>query len=112
MPVKFGQTSIRCWFFLSYLITTVKKRSLLLGQLVIGMLRIPEHRQSLFTKTIPASIIHAFVGIALFGINTSVLLNVFESKVHKTAIAAMVAVTGRAINQVLLAQRNKFSCFT
>merc|ERR1740137_221720 len=61
---------------------------------------------------ISASIIHAFVGIALFGVNTSVLLNVFESKVHKTTIAAMVAVTGRAIDQVLLAQRNKFSCFT
>ena len=26
MPVKFGQTSIRFWFFLSYLITTVTKR--------------------------------------------------------------------------------------
>ena len=25
MPVKFGQTSIRFWFFLSYLITTVLK---------------------------------------------------------------------------------------
>jgi hypothetical protein len=74
--------------------------------------RIPEHWQSIFTKIIiPASIIHAFVGIALFGVNTSVFLNVFESEVHKTAIAAMVAVTGRAINQVLLAQRNKFSCF-
>ena len=28
MPVKFGQKSLRFWFFLSYLITTVKSRTI------------------------------------------------------------------------------------
>ena len=51
MPVKFGQTSIRFWFFLSYQITTVSVEILLMNNKNAFYLRfvvtaIPENEKS------------------------------------------------------------------
>jgi len=56
-----------------------------------------------------AGIIDGFIRIRLLGVNTSIVLDVTEGVVHKTAVASVVAVLGGAIDQVLLGERDQHS---
>lgn len=53
---------------------------------------------------LPALIVHTLIGIALLGVDAAVVLDVFEGVVHEAAVAAVVAVRRRAVDQVLLRQ--------
>ena len=61
---------------------------------------------------LPAGIILSLVGVGILGINTTVVLDILEGEVHETTVAPVVTVTDRAVDQVLLAQRDKFSSLT
>ena len=47
-----------------------------------------------FLRHVPASVIHGFIRVTFFGVNTLVIFDVFESKIHETSIATVVSVTG------------------
>lgn len=51
-----------------------------------------------------AGIVKSLIGIGLLGVDAAVILDVPESVVHETAVAAVVAVLGGAIDQVLLGE--------
>ena len=70
MPVKFWHTSLRFWFFLSYLITNVPFKSLLEGQLTIFKLLnwITAMSYSLILSTEPGLKLNS---TTLWGINAS-----------------------------------------
>lgn len=50
----------------------------------------------------PAFIIDTFVRVAPLSVYSSVILDVLEGVVHKTATAAIVAVLARTIDEILL----------
>ena len=71
----------------------------------------PRHLKNLsFHYERPAGIILGLVWVGILGINTTIVLDILEGEVHETAIAPIVAVADRAIDQVLFTQRDKFSC--
>lgn len=49
------------------------------------------------------------VRIRVLWVQTAVVLDVLESLVHQTAVAALVALGSRTVHQVLLAQRHQFT---
>merc|ERR1719347_1183518 len=59
---------------------------------------------------IPAGVILALVRIALLSINAPVILNVLESCVHESAVAALVTVLGATVYQVLLRETGQVAC--
>ncbi|MCQ9140741.1 hypothetical protein MZE11_19435, partial [Bacillus amyloliquefaciens] len=56
---------------------------------------------------VSALIVDPLVGVALLGVDAAVVLDVLEGVVHEPAVAAVVAVRGRAVDEVLLRQRNQ-----
>ena len=58
-----------------------------------------------------ALLLISMVGVGLLGVDAVVLLDVLEGKVHQTSLASVVAVFHRAVDQVLLAERNQLSSF-
>lgn len=52
-----------------------------------------------------AGVINTLIGVRFLGINATIVLDVTESIVHQATVAAIVAVLGGAINQILLGQR-------
>ena len=53
-----------------------------------------------------------FVRIGLFGVQSSVVLDVLESLIHEPAVAAVVAPIAAAVDQVLFAQRHETTRLT
>lgn len=60
---------------------------------------------------VTARVVLAFVRIEFLSVDAAVVLNVLEGVVHETAIATVVSVNGRAINEVLFGQRNQDTGF-
>lgn len=56
---------------------------------------------------VAALVVDALVGVALLRVDAAVVLDVLEGVVHEAAVAAVVAVRGRAVDQVLLRQRHQ-----
>lgn len=52
----------------------------------------------------PALVVDALVGVGLLSVDAAVVLDVLEGVVHEAAVAAVVAVRGRAVHQVLFRQ--------
>ncbi len=51
----------------------------------------------------------AFVRVGVLGVNASVVLDVLEGVVHQAAVATVVTVLGRTIDEVLLAERHELA---
>lgn len=51
-----------------------------------------------------AGVINTLIWVRFLGINATIILDVTESIVHQATVAAIVAILGGAINQILLGQ--------
>lgn len=49
------------------------------------------------------------VGVELLSVQATIVLDVLESLVHESSIAALIAFGTRAVNQVLLTKGNQFA---
>lgn len=58
-------------------------------------------------RHVPALVVLSLVGVGLLGVDAAVVLDVLEGVVHEAAVAAVVAVRRRAVDQVLLRQRHE-----
>ena len=54
-----------------------------------------------------APLVTSYIGVASFSVNAIVFLDVLESIIHQTSIAALVAILARAIDKVLLTEGDK-----
>ena len=50
------------------------------------------------------------VGVTLFCINATIFDNILEGIIHEATLTGVVTLLLRAIHQVLLTERHKFSC--
>ena len=61
---------------------------------------------------VSAGVVDSLVGVALLRVDSPVVLDVLEGRVHVAAVASRVVVllVPGAVDQVLLAQRDELSC--
>ena len=57
----------------------------------------------------PAGVILSLVGVALLGVDAAVVLDVLKGVVHEATVAAVVAVRGAAVDQVLLGEAHQLA---
>lgn len=55
-------------------------------------------------RATPALVVDALVRVALLGVDATVILDVFKGVVHEAPVAAVVAVRGGAVDQVLFGE--------
>lgn len=58
-------------------------------------------------RALPALVVNCLVGVGLLSVDAAVVLDVLEGVVHEAAVAAVVAVGGRAVHEVLLGERHE-----
>ena len=51
----------------------------------------------------------SLVGVGVFCVNSFVVLDVLESLIHETTVAALITILAAAVNQVLLAERRQIT---
>lgn len=66
----------------------------------------------LFRKCVSCHIHLSFVGVRFFSIDSVVFFDVVEGVVHHSSVTAIVAILGRAVDEILFAERYKFSSLT
>ena len=58
-----------------------------------------------------ARFVLSLIRIACFRVDSSVCFDVPERVIHKPSLAAIVTIASRAVNEILFAERDEFSCF-
>ncbi len=53
---------------------------------------------------------HSFIRVRWLGVYSSIINNILEGRTHKTAIAALVAITGGTVHQILRTEVDQLSC--